>query len=140
MLEPEQTQRLRELLIKHEGVALKPYVDTVGKKTIGVGRNLDDGGISIAEAMMMLTNDMNRVEQEAVRHFDWFHPLSPNRKNVVLSMLFNLGLNQFRQFNNLIASLIIQNYAKAAQDMLDSKWAVQVKGRAKELALMMLKG
>lgn len=33
-------------LSRDEGRRLKPYLDTVGKTTIGVGRNLTDVGIS----------------------------------------------------------------------------------------------
>lgn len=45
---------LKEELIRDEGLRLKPYRDTVGKLTIGVGRNLDDVGITKDEAMHLL--------------------------------------------------------------------------------------
>ena len=46
----EAMKTIEEQLILHEGLRLKPYRDTVGKLTIGVGRNLDDVGITRAEA------------------------------------------------------------------------------------------
>ena len=45
-----------------EGLRLKPYVDTAGKLSIGVGRNLDDKGISKTEADFLLADDLNDVE------------------------------------------------------------------------------
>ena len=48
-----------ESLIRDEGLELKPYRDSVGKLTIGIGRNLDDKGISESEARMLLANDVD---------------------------------------------------------------------------------
>ena len=50
------TEILIKELTRDEGMRLMPYRDTVGKLTIGVGRNLDDVGISLDEANMLLTN------------------------------------------------------------------------------------
>lgn len=137
MLEPNN--RLRDLLIKHEGLRLKPYLDTVGKLTIGVGRNLDDVGISKLVAMMMLSEDIERCTKEAAS-FDWFKSLNATRQDVVICMIFNLGLSRFNGFKKMIEAVSNQNYEKASKEMLDSKWAKQVGGRANELAQMMLTG
>lgn len=57
---------LKDMLIRHEGLKLKPYRDTVGKLTIGAGRNLNDLGISEREAMFLLDNDiMERAGRRA---------------------------------------------------------------------------
>lgn len=58
------TQQLREQLERHEGLRLKPYKDTVGKLTIGIGRNLDDKGISRKEAFALLDNDIAEVVRQ----------------------------------------------------------------------------
>jgi lysozyme len=131
---------LRRLLIKHEGIRLKPYLDTVGKSTIGVGRNLTDIGVNELEAMMMLSNDIFRIKREAVDNFAWFKSLDLVRQDVVLSMLFNMGLDHFKTFTKFIDALRIQNYERAASEMLASVWASQVKYRAVELAQMMRSG
>jgi len=137
------TQRLIELhrqLVKHEGLRLKPYRCTAGKLTIGVGRNLDDVGITQGEAMALLDNDIQRVEREVEQAFPWYDRLSAPRKNVVLNMVFNLGLARFRGFRNAIAAMQTENWADAAAEMLDSKWARQVGNRARELARQMETG
>jgi lysozyme len=131
--------RLRELLIKHEGIRLKPYKCPAGKVTIGCGRNLEDVGITDGEARLMLSNDIERIHKEA-NEFSWFKSLNMPRQDVVLNMLFNLGLPKFLAFRKMIEALRLANYDQAATEMLDSKWAIQVGIRAKELAEIMRTG
>ncbi len=132
--------KLEHTLVRHEGLRLKPYRDTVGKLTIGVGRNLDDVGITEDEAMYLLHNDIVRVRTRLVRTFPWFQNLNPVRRDVVTNMVFNLGLGRFKRFRRLIAAIEICRWDQAAKEMLDSKWAKQVGRRAIELAQMMRKG
>lgn len=135
-----QNTMLKQLLIKHEGVRLKPYQDTVGKWTIGVGRNLDDVGITYEEAMYLLTNDLRHVENDCLHAFPWYADLDEARQAVVASMVFNLGLAGFLRFKKLIKAIEQEDWPKAATEMLASQWAVQVGQRADELSTMMLRG
>jgi len=136
---PEQLSLLREELIRDEGLRLKPYTDTVGKMTIGVGRNLTDNGISEEEAMMMLHNDI----QEHIKLLDdripWWRTLSENRQRVLANMAFNMGPALF-SFINTLSAMERGYYEKAAQGMENSKWAGQVGPRAERLIKMMLEG
>ena len=132
----EQYKNLRRLLIKHEGLRLKPYRCTAGKLTIGVGRNLEDVGISEQEALVLLNGDIERTVKET-SEFSWYASLSCVRQDVVLSMVFNLGLSRFKGFVKLIECLQNGNFEGAAKAMLDSQWANQVGLRAQELAEMM---
>lgn len=127
------------ILKRDEGVKLFPYQDTVGKWTIGVGRNLDDIGLSMDEVEYLLGNDLKRTEMEA-RRFPWYAGLDDVRKAVVLSMIFNLGPTRFRGFANTIKSIAAGNYADASKRMLQSQWARQVGNRAVRLAAMMRTG
>ena len=128
------------MLIRHEGLRLKPYRDARNKLTIGVGRNLDDAGITREEALMLLNNDIATVRREIERAFPWVSRLDPVRKNVILDMVFNLGLPRFRRFKKTIAAIKAEDWENAAREMLDSQWAKQVGERAKELAAMMKRG
>jgi len=128
---------LRKLLIKHEGLRLKPYVDTVGKLTIGIGRNLDDNGISEDEANLMFANDLRRIIVEATEAFTWFKFLSRTRQDVVLNMIFNMGIKRFGGFIKFIDALSSGAFDKAADEMLNSRWSGQVGIRADELSNMM---
>jgi lysozyme len=127
------------MLIRHEGMRLRAYLCSKGKITIGVGRNLEDRGITEAEAHAMLDHDLEDVCKEAER-FTWYATLSPARQDVIVSMLFNLGLTRFLKFKNLIEALRLGQFEKAAAEMLDSDWHRDVKGRAEELAALMKAG
>lgn len=130
---------LKNLLLRHEGLRLKPYKDSAGKLTIGVGRNIDEAGISSSEALYLLDNDILRAEAGAYT-FLWYPRLDDARKDAVVSMVFNLGLSGFCKFERLIQALERHDYAKAADEMLNSAWASQVGKRADELAHMMRNG
>lgn len=132
-------QRLVEQLVRHEGVRLKPYTDTVGKLTIGVGRNLTDVGISSAEAFVLLEHDIDAVIHDCAA-FAWFAGLSPVRQRVIVDMAFNLGSTRFRLFVRMIHALAIGNFEEASREMLSSQWAQQVGSRARDLARMMTTG
>lgn len=132
--------RLKELLIRHEGIRNKPYRDTMGKLTIGVGRNLDDVGISPLEINFLLENDILKAQSQAAAAFHWFNYLTGARRDVIISMIFNLGVNRFKDFKKMIAALEKGQYATASEEMLKSKWASQVGDRAVELSEMMKLG
>lgn len=51
-------EQLKKELIRDEGFRSKPYKCTAGKLTIGVGRNIEDNGITEDEAMYLLENDI----------------------------------------------------------------------------------
>jgi lysozyme len=128
------------MLIRYEGLRLKPYRDAKRKLTIGVGRNLDDAGITRAEALMLLDNDIATARRDVKRAFPWLPGLDPVRKDVVLNMVFNLGLPRFRRFKKTIASIRAGDWENAAREMLKSRWANQAGKRATELAAMMERG
>jgi|TARA_R110000796_G_scaffold1364_1_gene5438 lysozyme len=132
--------RLIAQLRKHEGVEHKPYTDTVGKLTIGVGRNLDDRGLSDHEIDFLLQNDIQLVEEELDQWWPHWRSLNQTRQLVVADMMFNMGRPRLSQFKMFLAALQAANYEMASTEMLDSKWASQVKGRATTLADMMSTG
>jgi lysozyme len=130
---------IRQLRL-HEGERLKPYRCTAGKLTIGVGRNLDDRGISAAESAYLLGNDIDHHWRELVKALPWVEQLDEVRQRVLLDMAFNLGIGGLLGFKNTLATIKGGNYRKAGEMMLDSKWAGQVGQRADRLAVMMATG
>ncbi len=127
-------------LRRDEGERLKPYRDTVGKLTIGIGRNLDDVGISAEESAFLLANDIAKVEKQLDERLPWWRTLSINRQRVLINMAFNMGIFGLLGFKNTLAFVQAGDYARAADNMLISKWAKQVKGRAVRLAELMRNG
>lgn len=130
---------LIDQLVLHEGLRLKPYTDTVGKLTIGVGRNLTDVGISEEEAHVLLDHDLDQCVADLAT-FDWFHRLDAIRQRVLIDMRFNLGPSRFRAFKQTLAAVASGDYVKASDSMLKSKWSQQVGQRARTLARMMATG
>lgn len=127
-------QLLREQLVIDEGLRLKPYRDTVGKLTIGVGRNLDDVGISEAEAFLMLDNDARSAAMEARNAFPWYSGLPEPVQRGLVNMVFNMGLPRVRGFRKMLAAMEAGDFQTAAVEALDSKWARQVGARADRIA------
>lgn len=124
----------------HEGERLKPYRCTAGKLTIGVGRNLDDRGITAEESAFLLAGDIAREERELIRALPWVAGLDEVRQRVLLDMAFNLGLSGLLKFRQTLATIQAGDYQRGATMMLDSKWAQQVGTRAERLARMMVTG
>jgi len=133
-------QRLFAQLRLHEGVEHKPYKCTAGYLTIGVGRNIEERGLSDDEIDYILNNDVNIATDELVDSFSWYGDLDPIRQRVVIDMVFNLGMPRFKQFKNMIAALEAGDWAEAAVQMMDSRWAKQVGQRAERLRDMMETG
>ena len=101
-------------LIRNEDERLKVYRCTANKRTIGVGRNLDDVGISKAEtaalgvtvasacrdgitrqqSRALLANDIDACERQIDAKLPWWRKLSDVRQRVLLNMCFNLGIGR----------------------------------------------
>lgn len=128
---------LEEQLIKHEGLKLKPYLDTRGKLTIGIGRNLDDKGITKGEAHMLLCNDIFHATVALEEMIPNYPSLSPLRQRVLVDMCINLGVRGLKKFKKFLAAIEVGNFTVAAEEMLKSKWAGQVGKRATRLARWM---
>lgn len=142
--------RLRAQLAKHEGNRPFVYDDATGKPvavgsqirgklTVGVGRNLEDKGLSEDEIEYLLDNDINDCIGQA-QTLPWFDGLDPVRQAVIVELLFNLGLTRFKTFKKFISSMSEHHWIHAAGELRNSRWAEQVKGRADTLIKMVISG
>lgn len=135
------TQELAlEWLKQDEGLVLHPYLCTANKTSIGYGRNLDDCGIRQDEADLMLKNDFDAARVDAITYLgaDLYVSLTDTRQAVIVCMAFNLGLPRLKKFVKLKKALEAHDYKEAAEQMLDSRWSVQVGARSRRLADFML--
>lgn len=123
-------KKLKALLIQHEGERLKPYHCPAGRLTIGVGRNLDDKGISHDEAMFLLANDIQEVRADLNWLFPDFGSLPENIRLVLCDMRFNLGPEGFRRFRRLREAVNSRNWPGIKAEMANSVWFHQVGQRA----------
>jgi lysozyme len=127
-------------LMADEGVVLKPYRCTAGKLTIGVGRNLEDIGISKEEAMVLLANDIARVEAQLDARFPWWRKMSESRQMAFANFAFNVGIGTVLTFKNTLAAMERGDYEAAAKGLEDSRWYSQVGNRAKRVVELIRKG
>jgi lysozyme len=152
---------LMQKLVAHEGMRLDVYKDTLGINTIGIGRNLDDrgitkdeldwmdypsieyvysDGITEADAIYLAQNDVQIVEEELLRAHPCVDRLDAVRQLVLVDMAFNLGVPRLCKFKKMWAAVEAEDFPTAAKEMLDSRWANQVKSRATKLAHAMHHG
>lgn len=125
---------LIDVLVRHEGLRNKPYEDTSGHLTIGVGRNLDTMGLSDDEIYYLLKNDIRRCETELDNSFRWYKDLDQVRQEAMINLCFNLGITRLRKFKLALRAMEAKNYEDASENFLDSLWATQVGQRAVEVA------
>ncbi len=144
--------KLREDLIRDEGVRESCYLCTAGKKTIGVGRNLDDVGLMPDEVQalgcstedlktgrvkltgaqidLLLSNDVDRCKVELSRVAPWWIDLPEDKARGLLNMMFNMGPGRLKGFKKMLVALQDRQYPEAARQAEDSSWFSQVGNRA----------
>ena len=116
---------------KHEGEVLKPYKDSRGILTIGVGHNLELG-ISAAASDFIFKEDLDKAEELLNSKCPVFAKLDANRQLVLLDLCFNLGINGLLGFKKMLQALENKDYNKAGNELMDSRYAKQVPVRAAE--------
>ena len=155
------TSHFLDKLIQHEGMVLTVYQDTLGIDTIGIGRNLKDRGISKeeldymdipsmavvyehgiteADARYLAMNDIKIVEEELCRVQPVVNDLDAVRQLILMDMAFNMGVPRLCKFKKMWAAIEAGDFDTASVEMLDSRWARQVKSRATKLSDAMKKG
>lgn len=151
-LTPEESIIIEHLLMDDEGFESFPYFDCCGKSvkececipqgklTIGVGRNIEDVGLSENEIQGLLSNDVKRVTLQIERNFSWFTKINTPRRIVIISMAFNMGMDRLKGFKKMIKSIESGDFSSASAEMLNSKWADQVGDRAHRLSAIMKRG
>jgi len=120
--------RLKQMLIDHEGMKREVYYCSAGKPTIGVGRMIGKGGVGLSEeeCLYLLDNDIKRVEQELQDSFEWYESLDSVRKDALCDLCFNIGLPSLKSFKVALGHMESKAYEDASREFLNSKWAKDV--------------
>ena len=126
-------------LIRDEGKRSKPYKDTVGVLTIGIGHNLEEG-LSEKSISAIFKEDVNNVCVDLEREIPWWKELDDVRQRVLANMCFNLGINRLLSFRKFLDAVQNKKYLQASEEMMNSLWAKQVGIRAARLEHMMMTG
>ena len=132
--------KLINTLRRHEGVKNTLYKCTSDKWTIGVGRNLEDVGLSEEEIDMLLQNDITRTEELLDEYMDWWSNLDYVRQDAMINFVFNVGIGTAMKFKKAMTALEEGDYEIAADEMMDSNWSKQVGDRAVEVTEMIRTG
>jgi len=151
---------LVKMIAMHEGIVLNVYQDHLGIDTVGIGRNLQDRGITDGELLFMnktiddvydngLTeeeayylcmNDITIVEKELLENKPIVNQLNAVRQMVLVDMSFNMGVPRLMKFKNMWLAIEKVNYPLAWEERIDSRWASQLGNRAMKLSLAMKNG
>ena len=135
--------KIKDMLLRHEGLRTHPYFCSENYLTIGAGRNLKINGISEDEAMYMLENDIKRVQEELDRSWGAWRTFPEKARMVCIDMTFNLGIQGFLGFKRTRELMELGMFLKASEEVLDSKYAVQLPIRSlynsRQLALCQIK-
>ena len=123
-----------------EGYRQFAYRCTEGVLTVGIGRVVEQGGpgLSLEESLMLLENDIDRVEERLLEAYPWYAGLSENHQTVMISMAFQLGMGGLAGFKKALASLEAGSWQEAHDHFLDSRWARQTPARAEEVCSLIL--
>lgn len=144
-------RQLVDQITEAEGLRLTSYRCPTGHVTIGWGHNLEaqpvpglplKEGVSITQdqAERLLITDILNARCAVLNRWPWTASLEPQRLAVLIDMAFNIGVNGLDRFRKMLDAVRSGDYRRAGVEMLDSKWAIQVKGRAERLSRQMVSG
>jgi|TARA_E500000318_G_scaffold30908_3_gene30646 lysozyme len=139
------TDELRARVQDHEGLRTSVYLDSLGKKTVGIGhlvrhfeeeRFAEGVEIPMEEILEIFEMDLNRAAAGAdmLIEDNVGHDLPQHVAEVVLEMVFQLGTTGVSKFKKFWKALRVKDYKTAAAEMQDSRWHSQTPKRCESLA------
>ena len=142
-------KKLQEELTFDEGCIDKIYLDHLGYPTFGIGHLIletdpehgqdVDTPVSKERIDECFENDIQNVINDLDRNLVWWRDLPEDLQRVMANMCFNLGITRLLKFKKFLGAMEDRNWDKAAVEMLDSRWAIQVGPRAIRLKDRVLK-
>jgi lysozyme len=141
-------------LERDEGYRAAPYLDTAvpPKWTVAHGRNLEASPLTGPEwkalldakeialsispngAARLLGNGITAAQTQCTQAFGWWPQLDEVRREVLVNLTFNMGMQRLVGFKNMLAAVQRGDYDIAADELLDSAYSKQVGARAQRLA------
>jgi lysozyme len=138
---------IKQMIIKHEGIKTRPYQDSLGLWTVGVGHLIGNGKSLPADMNREFSKDevMAMFEKDFAHHYKiaqntpGWDKANETAKGAMIDLAFNMG-QWWNKFPNTAKALASGDWAGAAAGLRDSKWASQVKGRASTITGMIEQG
>lgn len=128
-------ETLEQMLERHEECRFTPYIDSVGVQTIGIGHNLHKP-LTRRAVEQIFRDDLADAVSDCRHTFPWFDDLSEKRQWAMIDLCFNMGISRLMGFKHFLLAMSLGDYDSAASHLLDSLYAKQVKGRAKDIAAL----
>ena len=141
-------KEIMEMIKKHEGVRTKPYKDSLGLWTVGVGHLIGDGKtlppewnreLSMAEVDELFYKDYMSHKKAAMK-IPGFNLVNAKAQGALIDLTFNMGNTWFKKWPNFVKNLSEGNTVGAAASLEDSNWYKQVKGRAVTIVALIKQG
>ena len=130
-MKEELLNQIRDHVKEYEGYSQLVYECTAGYATIGYGRNLEQRRITKEESEYLLANDLQQCIKELKGIINRFDELPNKAQLVLVDMCYNLGLSKLLNFENMLDAIDARDWEKAAEELLNSRYARQVKRRAR---------
>lgn len=120
-------ENLINTLVEHEGIRRFVYNDSLGNPTIGIGRCISEkgSGLTFDECFYLLRNDIEEANR-TLQIYSWYKAMDDVRKEVMIELVFNLGIGNLLKFKKALRALEDKNYSQAAKEFKNSLWANQV--------------
>lgn len=119
-------------LIRDEGIVLKPYRDSLGSLTIGIGHLIKKGEsfgvITKDQAISILEEDIKDAERKLDSIFPGWRKLDDVRQRTFVNLSVNLGY-RLADFTRFLHAAKNGDWEKAADQLIQSRWYKQVKLR-----------
>lgn len=141
-------KEIMEMIKKHEGVRTKPYKDSLGLWTVGVGHLIGDGKtlppewnreLSMAEVDKLFYEDYMSHKKAAMK-IPGYNLMNAKAQGALIDLTFNMGNTWFKKWPNFVKNLSEGNTVGAAASLEDSNWYKQVKGRAVTIVSLIRQG
>lgn len=123
-------EKVKKRLIEEEGKKHFPYTCSANRLTIGVGRNIQDRGISDITIDQMLEEDIDICLGELRQNLSWFDNAPSGIQDVLIDLAFNMGVPKLLMFSKTLEYIRTSQYKKAGDELLRSRYATTVPARA----------
>lgn len=133
-----------------EGFKSKPYYCSENFPTVGIGRRIGNKGEALPNLTVSLSDEEGLLHrwidsatstiQKYPSIYSAWQKMNDARKAVLLSMIYQLGINGTINFKKFLVASANSDWNSAHAEMLDSKAARQTPNRFKRQSKVMLTG
>jgi lysozyme len=133
------------MIMRHEGVKLTPYKDSLGLWTVGVGHLIGDGHslppewnrtFTMDEIQALFAQDYLK-HKKAAMNIPNFARLSSGGQAALIDMTYNMGPTWWHGWPTFTKFMQDLDIADAAASLESSKWYTQVGARAQEVVALL---